>query len=442
MPTRNENDGPEDRSGGVTMTFEANPERRLVRPGGCYRHVDYRICVGRTSAETRAHREPLTLALVIDRSGSMNGGKLETAKSAALAVLDRLEEQDRVAVVVFDDKIDLLQRLAPVTPNLRDQMKASLGKVQARGMTALHEGWLTGCQAIAGENTSPSGQGMSRCFLLTDGLANVGLTGAEQMASQAADIRHKAGIGTSTFGIGPDYDEGLLGPMAVAGEGQFHHLRDGRDITSTFIGELGEILSVAARNVTIELAVGPDVEADVVSAYRPQPSPERRSLTIGVGDLLAGEERHVVVRFHLPAQHGQDGQAVRARLLWNDGKFAGATDWQETGFSYADDRACDAERRAPAVMKVVALHHAERAKLEATALNRRGDLTGARKRVHGVIKRIQSYAHGDADLLQAIDDLETVETRVACDALPPMESKDITYHSQRTSRGQRDHRGS
>ncbi|MDO8691661.1 MAG: VWA domain-containing protein, partial [Dehalococcoidia bacterium] len=413
---------------------------RLVRPGGCYRHVDYRISVGRASPETKAHREPLTLALVLDRSGSMNGGKLETAKSAALAVLDRLEEQDRVAVVVFDDKIDLLQGLAPVTPAIRAQMKAGLGKVQARGMTALHEGWLLGCQAIAGEDASPSGRGLSRCFVLTDGLANVGLTDAEQIASQAADIRRKTGIGTSTFGIGPDYDEGLLAPMAVAGEGQFHHLRDGRDITSTFIGELGEILNVAARNVAIELEVGPDTEVDVVSAYRSQPSPERRSYTIGVGDLLAGEERHVVVRFHFPAQHGQDGQAIRARLLWNDGNNVYTTDWQETGFSYADNRACDAERRDSAVMKWVGLHHAERAKLEATALNRRGDLNGARKRVHSVVKRIHSYADGDADLLQAVEELEALEPELSNAPISPMASKNISYQAQRTSRGQRDHR--
>jgi Ca-activated chloride channel family protein len=93
---------------------------------------------------------------------------------------------------------------------------------------------------------------LTRCFLLTDGLANVGLTDLEQIAAQAAGVRTHAGVGTSTFGIGDDYAESLLGPMAVAGGGQFHHLRTPVDIARTFLGELAEMLCAAALNVLLE----------------------------------------------------------------------------------------------------------------------------------------------------------------------------------------------
>src|SRR6185295_4629290 len=147
-----------------------------------------------------------------------------------------------VAAVIFDEHIDVLQTGAYATAEVKARLRAELSAVQARGSTALHEGWLTGCRAITPEEI---GATVARCFLLTDGLANIGLTDAEQIASETAGVREHAGVGTSTFGIGLDFDESLLGPMAVAGGGQFHRLRTSAEIAHTFLGELGELFKVA-----------------------------------------------------------------------------------------------------------------------------------------------------------------------------------------------------
>jgi Ca-activated chloride channel homolog len=138
---------------------------------------------------------------------------------------------------------------------------AALEGIGARGSTALHEGWLMGCREIADADglESTPGARLARCFLLTDGLANVGLTDPEQIAAQAAGVRQSARAGTSTFGIGLGYAEQLLGPMAVAGEGQFHHLRTPADMRRTFSGELAELFAVAASTVRLELRASPEV---------------------------------------------------------------------------------------------------------------------------------------------------------------------------------------
>lgn len=120
------------------VTLLATPERRLIRHSGSFRHVVYTIEAA--PAKPDAARLPLTLALVLDRSGSMQGDKLQTAKRAALAVLDRLEERDRVALVVFDDRIDVVQPCASAAPSLRARLRAALSEIEARGSTALHEG--------------------------------------------------------------------------------------------------------------------------------------------------------------------------------------------------------------------------------------------------------------------------------------------------------------
>jgi Ca-activated chloride channel homolog len=446
---------PRDAAGGAAteVSLAVRPERRLIRPSGSFRHVDFCVRVAERPAGVAGERPALHLALVLDRSGSMSGAKLETAKRATLAVLDRLDARDRVAVVTFDDRIDVLQAAAPATAELRSRVREALGAVQARASTALHEGWLTGCHAIADDRPAPTEQmgrtgaaAVTRCFLLTDGLANVGLTDPEQIATEAAGIREHAGVGTSTFGIGDDYDEALLAPLATAGGGQFHHLRTPEEIARTFVGELGELLAVAAGRVRLELEADPGVTAEVVSAYWTRGDPEQGGApsgrwSVAVGDLLAGEERHLVVRFAFPSG-GPDGAArrVRARVCWTDGGIERATPWHELAFTYADHAACDAEARDAAVMHWVGLDHADRARREATDRSKRGDLAGARDALRRVARRLSEYAGGDHDLEAALSGLREYERDVADRPVASAVAKESFFQTHRRSRGQRDHR--
>jgi Mg-chelatase subunit ChlD len=419
------------------------PERRLIRQGGSSRHIDFHVQVEQAAARPEAQRTPLTLALVLDRSGSMQGEKIRIAKQAALGVLERLDERDQAAVVVFDDRIDVLQAKAPVTPALKASVRAALSLIEARANTALHEGWLTGCKAIADERAPAAEAGLSRCFLLTDGLANVGVTDPEQIAGEAAGIREHAGIGTSTFGVGEDYNELLLGPMAVAGGGQFHHLRTANEIANTFIGELGDLLAVSARQVRLEIEVESGTQIDLVSAYWANtPSAPASRLVIAIGDLLSGEERHIVVRFDFPAQRALDGCVVRARVLWLADGGERSTGWQEVRFSYAEKGACDAEARDPAVMHWVGLHEASRAQREAIKRSQAGDLQGARAELKKVADAISGYAGSDQELRASIVELEETEQQMTNAPLPSAMSKEKLYRQQTTSRGQKDYRGS
>lgn len=421
------------------LELVASAERRLIRPTHSYRHAVFAIKVGHVPPSASEERMPLTLALVLDRSGSMAGAKLATAKRAALAVLANLDERDRAAIVVFDDRIDLLQAREPVTIALQDRVRRRLERVEARATTALHQGWLTGCQTIAGDHTPQAEGTLARCFLLTDGLANVGLTDPEAIASQAAGVRENAGISTSTFGIGADYDEGLLGPMAVAGGGQFHHLRATDELARAFAGELAELLAVAAKQVRLEIALAPGVTADVVSAYWASPV-QGGLLSVAIGDLLAGEERLVVIRFGFPPHSGQEEQTLRARLTWSDGRRDLEGPWRELYFTYADHAACDAEGRDANVMHWVGLHHAERAKRQATDWSRRGEAEKARADLRRVTKHIARYGGADPDLQAAIEELRALQEEVARGPLPAMCCKEVMYESLIASRMQRDHR--
>jgi Ca-activated chloride channel family protein len=424
------------------ITLSMRPERRLIRPhGGSYRHVDFHIGVSKVPRSEHPERPPLAISLVLDRSGSMHGDKMVTARQAAIAVLDRLEERDRVATVVFDDHIDVLQESALVTPEVRARLRAELAAVQARGNTALHEGWLTGCKAIT--SATPEAGRLTRCFLLTDGLANSGVTDVEQIASDAAGVRANAGVGTSTFGIGLDYNEALLGPMAVAGGGQFHNLRSPAEIATTFLGELGELSAVAVRDVRLDIEAAPGTTAEMISPYWVARADEPGgSWSVTLGDLLAGEDRHVVVRFGFMTQLAHTGLPLRARLVWvgMDGQPASGP-WQELVFEYADHAARAAERAHPVVQGVVGRQHAERAHRMAIERARNGDVAGARDIVNRVAGRIAEYAGDDPALRQAVQGLRQAALEFEQRGYVPAVAKEAYFASQTMSRGQRDLRG-
>jgi Mg-chelatase subunit ChlD len=428
-------DGDGGRPGGdAGMSLEARPERRLIRAMACERHILFQIRVERLPEAARLARRPVAVALVLDRSGSMSGEKLRLAKGAALALAERLEERDRLALVVFDDQIDLLLPPTRVDASVRARLRSLLGEVEARGTTALHAAWLTGCHAIAGDAAPDADEALARCFLLTDGLANVGLTNPELMAVEAAGIRARAAVGTSTFGIGEDYNEALLGPLAAGGGGQFHHLRSAGAIATTFVNELGGMLATVASHARLEIEVDPGVEVQVISAYLRQPAgDDARRVVIGVGDLASGDERPVVARLGFPAQAGRPVQTVRARLVWRADGAERRAEWRTVDFTYASDAACDAEAPDPAVLHWVGLHEADRAQLESIKLRREGDHQGANAMLRATAGRLAPLAPASPAVQDAIAELHAAEH----DA----DLKERYYASQTRSRGQQDLRG-
>lgn len=414
----------------AVVELAVRPERRLLRPGGDCRYLLCQIRVA-AGAPDRRERRPVSLALVLDRSGSMSGEKLQLAKQAALALADRLAERDQLALVVFDDKIDLLQPRAPVTAALRARLRSLLAELDARGTTALHQAWLTGCQAIAGDAPPRPGEALARCFLLTDGLANVGQTDPEQIATEAAGIWSHAGIGTSTFGIGEDYNEALLGPLAAGGGGQFHHLRTPDAIATTFVNELGELLAVVAGGVRLELETGAGVEVEVISAYHGRPEPaEPRRWVIGIGDLTSGEERPVVVRLGFPSQTGPAVQRIRARLVWYANGDERQSDWRTVDFTYAGPAACEAEAGDPAVLEWVGLHTSARAQLESVRLRRAGRAEEAAEALRAAAEQIAAVAPASPAIQETLAELTAAQY--------DQDLKERYYAAQTKARGQRD----
>lgn len=238
-----------------------------------------------------AERAPLRLALVLDRSGSMAGRKLEVARRCAAWLARRLGRLDELALIAYDNEVLLL---APLGSPARPQLRAALAAIGPGGATNLSGGWLKGLEEL---RRAPS-EMPRKIILLTDGLANVGITDPGRLAG-LAEAAYRDGIGTTTIGFGGDFDEDLLTQMAAAGGGNAHHAPTPDAAPGIFAQELEGLTTLVAQNVSVELRPVPGVElVGVLNDYPATPVPG--GVQLALGDAYGGEERRVVFALHVP----------------------------------------------------------------------------------------------------------------------------------------------
>src|SRR6266540_759142 len=195
-------------------------------------------------------RPPLRLALVLDRSGSMDGPKLDVAKRCAAWLVSRLRDRDELALVDYDDQVRLLAPLgAP-----HDHIAHALSHVHAGGSTNLSGGWLKGVEQLRGADAASP----RKVLLLTDGLANAGITDRYTLVGLAQEAS-RTGIGTTTIGFGYGFDEDLLTQMADAAGGNAHYAETPDAAPAIFAEELEGLTQLAAQNVSVEIRPRDDV---------------------------------------------------------------------------------------------------------------------------------------------------------------------------------------
>ena len=214
-------------------------------------------------------------------------------------------------------------------------------------------------------------EGVNRTLLLTDGLANVGITDRDALAQHAAELRAR-GVQTTTFGVGSDFDEVLLQAMATAGGGNFYYIADARSIADYITSEVGEAQDVVARDVTLDITT-PD--AVVVESLSPFSFEQRGGRTVvNLGSLVAEQLVQVVLRLNFPlGEIGRETGSVVSMTARDSvaDDVSVALDWE-----YADSKTNDLQERNAEVDRAVARVFAARARQEATALNRVGRLPG------------------------------------------------------------------
>ncbi len=276
-----------------------------------------------TAPEARKGGEstPLNLALVIDRSGSMSGGKLEQAKLAVGQILDMMRPVDSVSIVEFDNVVNVTTETDSVTTGTRSEMKNAVNRLRPRGSTDLGGGWLTGCERVA--RRLADGR-VNRALLLTDGEANVGITSIPELSRHASALFER-GVSTSTFGIGRDFNEHLLEAMANHGGGNYYYIDSDRRIPELLMEEFKDLATVTLKNVVLEFNFPAGVSAELLGDWRMETSGNR--LIVNLSDLPANRQVNLFIKLLTPPGSGQ--------LVMN--VIIHGTDESEKPFQVADD---------------------------------------------------------------------------------------------------------
>ena len=251
-------------------------------------------------------RPPLNLALVIDRSGSMAGSKLSYARKAARFLAGELTSRDRLAVVTFDDEVNVLVLSQPV----RDPLTfiSAIDTIDAGGCTALFEGWLAGATQVA-QQLDPTV--LNRVLLLSDGQANEGLTDAGAIAAKVEGLTQR-GISTSAFGLGSGFDEDLMGAIASAGDGTLAPIESPKQLADLYASELQGLASTIGRKVSLGVRTKHGAELVDVLNDLPQTVAGNHQLP----NLRHGQELNVGVRLQLPAWAANQ-EIASVRLAWD-----------------------------------------------------------------------------------------------------------------------------
>ncbi|MFD1019772.1 VWA domain-containing protein [Thalassobacillus hwangdonensis] len=355
------------------------------------------------------NRAPINLSLVLDRSGSMSGSPLEYCKEASKFVVTQLSEQDRMSMVIFDDSIDTVFPPQPVTH--KDHLKHLIEGIETRGITNLSGGLIQGCQHVVNQKGKDH---VNRVLLLSDGMANAGITDPEKLKKVAEDY-HAAGTVITTMGVSDHFDEELMEGIADAGKGNFYFIDKVEEIPDIFAKELEGLLSVVAQNIT--LTIKPKKGAEIHNVFGYQEKHEEDGVRVSLGDIFSKETKSVLIECALPA--GDPGTRPMFDVEWS---FVDVTDGvkeyscsYQVPFTFTNDLEKLSEASSTAVDKQVEITQSAQKLEQALQLFDEGNLEEGKDLLYANAQHLQSYAEetGDEEILKEsatmLDQLEHFE---------------------------------
>lgn len=378
-------------------------------------------------------RTPLSLAVVIDRSGSMSGDRLEYAKACVRYLAQRMAPTDELAVVVYDDEVNVVLPLGPVNPTA---VRAAIGPVYPGGSTNLSGGWLKGMEILR----SAAPERLRRVVLLTDGQANVGITEPGVLTNVTREAAAE-GISTTTVGFGADFDEVLLTSMSDAGGGGAHFAETPDAAPAIFTEEFEGLVSVVAQNVSVEIWLEESVS--VLGVLNEYPMVwQDRAVQVELGDAYGGELRAVVFEMHIPAL-GDIGPAKVADVVLRYVSVGDQVAAHEVKLPFMVNVGSPEEAKAAGldqeVVEEVLILQAAKARDEARKRFDAGDFEGGRATLRQTSDALRKTRGGprSKELLAQAEALEQLAGEIDQPTYSPMSSKQLHYQSNQIRRTRR-----
>jgi Ca-activated chloride channel homolog len=395
----------------VKFAAAAAFDRKLFWEGGdSVRYLVARLRANLKDDRRPAKRTPLNIALVIDASGSMGGGKREAAKAAALGLAERLAERDRLTLVSFASDVQVHLDAVPVSRENLIRIRTEVALLQTRGMTNLSGGWFAGVECAA-RVAEEDARMTPRIIILSDGHANEGISDPNELREHAGELRLRSVL-TSALGIGDGYDEQLLRGIAENGGGRLHDAELTSEISSVLLGELDDIFGTLIEGAEIVLTVPSGVRVDVLGKGDADVRDGR--VAVSMGPIQNDIERVAVFKVSCPkAQRSKEftfGMVATGRAVADRNTLE--TSAVSVNLVAVDRKANKDQPRDAEIAEIVARTWSAQVVATAARMNRDGAYEDAQKYIEGELRHFRRYVDGLPGGQDMVGELELLARRV------------------------------
>lgn len=252
--------------------------------------------------EKASDRTPVNVAIVLDKSGSMSGQKIEHAKQAAIQAVDRLGTEDIVSVIAYDHTVSVLVPATKVSD--KNAIKARIRKLQSGGNTALFAGVSKGAAEL---RKFLDKDRVNRVILLSDGKANSGPSSPKALGDLGASLI-KEGISVTTLGLGEGYNEDLMDQLARRSDGNHTFIESPAQLAKIFNAEFEDILSVVAQEVAIEVKCADGIRP--VRVLNREAEISGQQIVTHLNQLYSRQEKYLLVEVEVPSTKAERTREV------------------------------------------------------------------------------------------------------------------------------------
>lgn len=237
-------------------------------------------------------RTPLNISLVIDKSGSMKGDNMKYVKIACNSIIKELDKEDKLSVIVYNNSSQVLVKTIPMTHP--DSVIAKINAVVADGGTNIEGGLVKGYAELVANYDKKA---VNKLILLSDGMANAGITNPVQLAAIASEKKLKNNISLSSFGVGREFNENLMNSLAESGNGNYYFIDSAGKVESILAQEFNEIMNIQGMNgkITVQLPKG----ISLIKSYGYTVTQNNNTLNIELGDIFPYDSKGILLKFRI-----------------------------------------------------------------------------------------------------------------------------------------------
>ena len=350
---------------------------------------------------------PLDIVCVVDHSGSMSGTKMALLHKTLNFIVSQMKSTDRLGIVKFDSTSKAVVGMTRVTAENKDKLASAIMSITDEGGTDIASGLRSGLQMLKERRERNP---VASVLLLTDGQDSESLA---HIASIMADA--PPNVSVHTFGFGSDHDAAVMSQIAEHARGTFTYIENLDAVGYAFAATLGGLSSICAVDLHARVScVAPGVALVAAhSKYATTMADDKRSVSIVMADLFAGESRDLVFSLTVPrAEAGSEMTVLHGAVSYSSP--SGAT-------AKSDAAPCVLPRPERVERPVVNVAvDAQRNRVNTTdmldkacTLASANDFEAARELLDGAIARIKASASAkEALCVSLVADLEANKARL------------------------------